>query len=270
MMYPTASAILWSLLNPGSLLALCLLLGGLGGWLPWRRVRRAGRALLALGVAGLGIVAVLPVGDLLLAPLEDRFPVPRLPAEIDGLVVLGGAVDLARASARGRPEISGAGERLTAMVTLMRRYPGARAVFTGGFRFAAEDDRREADVARQLLADLGVDRGRVIFERAARNTRQNAVLARALVDPKPGETWLLVTSAAHMPRAVGAFRKLGWPVLAYPVDYRGPPPWRPLLHLDLAGELVKVNLAVHEWLGLAVYRVAGWSDALLPGPAVPP
>ena len=72
-------------------------------------------------------------------------------------------------------------------------------------------------MARQLWTGMGVPPERMLFETAARNTHENAVLAHALAKPRPGETWLLVTSASHMPRSVGVFRRAGWDVVPWPV-----------------------------------------------------
>ena len=104
---------------------------------------------------------------------------------------------------------------------------------------------------RELWLSLGVPEDRMTFESASRNTYENAVLTKALVAPKPGETWLLVTSAAHMPRSVGIFRAAGWPVLAYPVDYRTsgtPHDWWPTS--KVVDQQRKLEVAGHEWIGL--------------------
>jgi uncharacterized SAM-binding protein YcdF (DUF218 family) len=120
-----------------------------------------------------------------------------------------------------------------------------------------------------LLATLGVDPGRVLLDREARNTHENAVNAMALAQPQPGEVWLLVTSAFHMPRSIGAFRRAGWTITAYPVDYITGPSERFLLDLDFAGGLSLASFAVREWVGLLAYRWFGWTDSLFPGPDTP-
>ena len=165
-------------------------------------------------------LTLLPVGQLTLRPLEERFPQPDLPARIDGIILLGGSVHTEMTADRGQPVLNSAAERITEFVALARRYPEARLVFTGGSGFVFAGDLREADVIRDVLDGLGFDISRIAFERELRNTYENAVFSRPLVNPEPGETWLLITSAAHMPRSVGIFRRAGWPVLAYPVDYR--------------------------------------------------
>ncbi len=90
------------------------------------------------------------------------------------------------------------------------RQIGQQAVHASGALF--DTGHSEADVAENLIAGLGFDPARIAFERATRNIRENALLAMALAQPQAGETWLLVTSAFHMPRAMGSFGRAGWQV----------------------------------------------------------
>ena len=124
---------------------------------------------------------MLPLHVWVQMPLEDRFPRPDPPpARVDGIVVLGGAVEQDLTEARGIPALNGAAERMTEPVALMRRYPEARLVFTGGQGALLHGGLTEADVARQLWTGMGVPPERVVFETASRNTHENAVLdARA-------------------------------------------------------------------------------------------
>ena len=107
-----------------------------------------------------------------------------------------------------------------AAAALARRFPNARVVFSGGSANLISNDAREADFAGAIFESLGVDKSRLIMERESRNTQENAEFSKALVKPKEGERWVLVTSAFHMPRSVGLFRKAGFAVEPYPVDWR--------------------------------------------------
>ena len=122
-----------------------------------------------------------------------------------------------------------------------------------------------------LFEKLGVPPDRITLESRSRNTAENAVYSKALVAPKPGERWLLVTSAMHMPRAIGAFREAGFPVEAYPVDYKTNG-WQDLGSLvgSLSAGLRQTDTALHEWIGLIAYRLTGKSSALLPAPRLAP
>jgi len=138
-------------------------------------------------------------------------------------------------------------------------------VFSGGNR---TNDIAEADVVEPTFIGLGVERDRLLLERRARNTQENAEFSKALALPKPGERWLLVTSAQHMPRSVGAFRKVGFAVEPYPVDNWIEPEWSELLTLNstfLQGVAV-ADAGVREWMGLLAYRLTGRTTELLPSP----
>ncbi|MCB4768424.1 YdcF family protein [Ancylobacter sp. Lp-2] len=259
-----AAKLLWMLAVPSSALAL---LAGLGLLVSLRR-RRTGWWMMALGIVGLLICGLGPVGRVLAVPLENRFPsFVDDGRPIVGVVVLGGSERPDITAARGQPALTQAGERLIALADLSRRYPQARILFSGGSGDFEKPSLSEADVVRMLLPQLGVDPARVLFEAASRNTAENAALSRDLARPAPGERWLLVTSALHMPRAIGCFEAAGFPVVAYPVDYRtaGTPQWtRPFARVSEGLEMT--DAALREWIGLIAYRITGRIGVLFPGP----
>ncbi len=165
---------------------------------------------------------------------------------------------------RGWPELNSNADRLIGFVALARQYPNARLVFTGGAAVPrAGQEVSEADVAAAVFAKLGLDPERVIYERASRNTAENARLSHALVQPKPEETWILVTSARHLPRAVNTFHAVGWPVLPYPVDFHTGRPQE--FEFSPFRRLAGLNFLAKESLGLLWYRLQGWTSDLLPG-----
>lgn len=230
---------------------------------------RAGRIVAGLAAWGLGICLVFPVDQWAIRPLDDRFPQIRTPpAHVDGIIVLGGSIDDLTSEDRQVPVTGAAGDRLTTFVTLARRYPEAKLVFTGGSGDIRQGVTDEARWVRILLDGLGLPPERVIYENRSRTTRENATDSFELVHPKPEETWILVTSASHMPRSVGVFRQAGWHVLPWPVGYLS----RDHLHgvsLSLGAKMNVLDWAAHEWTGMVAYRLRGWTDALFPGP-VPP
>ncbi len=265
-MFFIVSKVAWFIVNPGNLLLIVL---GLGGCLLWTRWRRAGRWLVSLAVlAGLAM-ATLPLGTRLYLPLENRFPVAAdLPGRIDGIIALGGVVDQFVTVARGQVALTGAVERLTEFAALARRYPDARLVFSGGSGDLVRQGVKEADVLRPFFDVLGVDAERIQFENQSRNTYENAVATFGLIKPKPGERWILVTSAFHMPRAVGCFRRVGWPVIPYPVDFNFEGDETFELAFDFAGGINAFAGGVHEWLGLTFYWLTGKTDTFFPAPGV--
>lgn len=254
------SKILWALIRPDLLLPVINVIGLV---LTASRWRRTGWWITTLSASLLLAVALLPTDDWLTAPLEDRFPPPySMPARVDGIIALGGAINLERSVSHGIPSLNEEAERLTTFIELARLYPSAKLVFTSGSASLFGDHAKEADIAKTLFADLGMDTTKIIFERASRNTFENAVFSKRLAQPKPGETWLLITSAWHMPRAVGIFRQAGWPVVPWPVAYKTGGGYDP----GLINHLADVDRAVHEWVGLVVYRLLGRTDALFPAP----
>lgn len=257
----------WLALRPSNLLLLLALAGLLGCW---RRRRPWAARLLAGSALALAFCILFPVGQWLIVPLENRFPrLPALPEGVAGVVFLGGSVDGPVTRARGIPSFGDTMERFAAIPELARRLPGVPFFFTGGTAWRArEGSWPEAEVIRRFLEAQGLPEGRVTLEDRARSTRENALLTQALAKPLPGQRWLLVTSASHMPRAVGTFRQAGWPgVEAWPVDYRTT--GRIVLRADpLASvRLLQLDEAAYEWFGLLYYRLLGYTDALFPGPA---
>ena len=218
------SKILWFFAAPSNLLTVLALLGAL---LCGTRFARAGRRM-ALAAAGLLLfIGIAPVGSLLFFGLEQRFPaLPHEGLDPAGIVVLGGAVDEIVGKSRGQPSMDEAAERMTEAVVLARLYPDARLVFTGGSNAFFHRGVTEATEALHIWTDLGIPAARILLEDKSRNTYENAVFTRDLVKPQPGERWLLVTSAYHMPRSVSLFRKAGFPVTAFPVDFPPRRRWR--------------------------------------------
>lgn len=207
------------------------------------------------------------LGSLMLNPLEERFPRPAQPANVAGIVVLGGGFEGAINLARGGYELNSGGDRFVETAILARRYPEAKIVISGGSGALMLDGEGDADTAPRLLEALGVSRERMILENQSRNTFENAEFSKELVTPGPDETWLLVTSAFHMPRSIALFAKAGFPVVAWPVDYRTSGQEGIGLFTDNpADSLQNTTMAMREWIGLWAYWLSGRIDAPFPGP----
>lgn len=253
------SKLVWALTAP----ATCLFFAVTLGWALQRRTPRLANVLLGGSAIFLLLLSATPIGRSSLALLEDRFPQQRIEGPVDGIIVLGGAQSPETSAAVGHPQVNGAAERMIAFVELARAHPEAKLVFTGGSGEVFRQDVREADDVPPLLNALGFDASRVTLERDSRNTWENATLAKALVKPRPGEVWVLITSAWHMPRSVGCFRAAGWSVIPYPVDYRTLPRDRwPLL--ETLNQLDLLTMAAKEWVGLAGYHLMGRTDDWFP------
>lgn len=200
-------------------------------------------------VAALTFVVIAPVGYWLLIPLETRFPLwnSTLPSSPYGIIALGGD----------------SGHRVSVLAHLSQVFPEALLVYSGrGDRAAAVEELRHEHL----------DREHVIVESSSRTTLENAQDTAQIVRPRPDQLWLLITSAAHMPRAMGCFRGAGFRVVAYPVDFItrggfGPPGFGGRGPAPLGEKrLAQLDDAIKEWIGLGAYRIAGSTDALFPAP----
>jgi uncharacterized SAM-binding protein YcdF (DUF218 family) len=193
---------------------------------------------------GLLIGTFTPIGLVLTMPLEYRFPFspPDPQASPDGIILLGGG------------GIGG----IDAMSTLSKDYPKAQLIVTG-----LTDPYDE--YLLMIFARLGGDPARIYRESRPRTTSEDALYAAALLKPKPSERWLLVTSALHMPRAVGCFRTAGFHVEPYPVEFRTDQAHPFTTFAPGSEALNRLDMAAKEWIGLVAYRLTGKTDALFPG-----
>jgi len=250
-MFFVLSKIFWILAAPSHWLvllviatALCLLLNR----------HRAAKAF------GLAAVALVLAAWLAAGPLvrnwEERYPRPPWPAHVDGVLVLGSGFDSALLRARKAPQTNAGVYRLVEGLAAARRYPGARLVFTGGSGALGGSLFPESDTARHVFVELGRDPKQMILESRSRNTYENLLFSKAMVKPKQGEVWLLATSAMHMPRAMAIARKLNWPMTPWPTDFMtGPQTDRDIW--EISGNFAFLDYVVHEWIGLAAYRLTG-------------
>jgi uncharacterized SAM-binding protein YcdF (DUF218 family) len=262
--------VLWFLLQPSTLIALLI---GYGAILIWTGWARWGRRFVTFGALLLLVAGLSPLGNVLILPLEDRFPRTDLdaPPPPTGFIVLGGAEDRLVGKARKAPALNEAGERLLETAALARKFPEAKISFTGGDAGILYKSDTEARGAASLLTALGIAPERLILEDASRDTYENAVFLKKKLEGEsalgPGKRWILITSAYHMPRAMGAFRRAGLDVEAWPVDYRTRGPEDRLRPFDKVSEgLRRVDAASREWVGLLSYWASGRSDVLFPAP----
>ena len=252
-MFFVISKLFWTLAAPSHWLgvlvlacALCLVLG---------RVRLA--RVLALAAAALLLVAgVLPLNSYIVRGLENQYPRPDWPAHVDGILILGAGYNTEVLRTRHAPASNAAAWRLTEAYAAALHYPNARVVFSGGSGVLGGVDWSEAESARYVLIQMGLDPKRLILEPRSRNTDENIRFSRELVKPKAGEIWLLVTSAVHMPRSMAIARKNAWRMVAWPSDYITGPKIGGM-DFDIGGNLAMTDFAVHEAIGGLAYRLTG-------------
>ncbi len=253
------------MLQPGNLLMLCLVAG-----IFLFLLSRGRRGKLLVGVAALGfaLLAVAPIGPAMLLTLEQRFPRPaQLPERVDGILLLGGAVDPALSLSFGETVFNGSVARVLGGIALARRHPEAKLVLVGGEGGFVPVGYAEARATVEFVVAEGIASSRILTEERSRSTHENAVYAKEMIRPAPGETWVLVTSAFHMPRAVASFAGAGWSVIPYPVDFKVDPRTGLSAGFSLLDGLSASTLAGKEWAGLVGYRLMGWTRELFPSPA---
>jgi uncharacterized SAM-binding protein YcdF (DUF218 family) len=244
----TLNYLIWTFIKPSHIILFLAMLG----IMLWKlRLGRLCRDAAVVLLVGLGL---LPAASFAIRPLETRFPAPSNPGRVDGIIVLAGSEMVELSELYGQPLLNSHGDRLLAFLMLAEQHPDARLVHTGS---------REAAIARTLILGAGVDPGRLVVDDRSQNTCASGRNVRELVSPRPDETWLLVTSAFHMPRAMACFRAAGWDVTPYPTDYRrGSEPFS----FGLLANLSDLDLAAHEWVGLLYYRLRGYTNELFPVP----
>lgn len=224
------------LLPPGIFILLFLLIALIS--------RRRSVTLLALsGAFGLYLLSVEPVKDMLYRPLERAYPVPQELKDVDALVVLGGG-----AYNTGILKEDSMKRLLTGFI-LHKRYQ-LPVILSGG---ASIGRLPEAEIMRQLLEELGVDKKSIITEVRSRDTFENAKYVKEICQKKGFKRVALVTSAYHMPRAVSAFKKVGLDVVPYPTDFKQDRSYNLYSYIPRAGVLHDSYKALREYLGALAY-----------------
>jgi len=263
------SKVAWFFATPSNLLVSLILLGLVLAL--FERLRRFGIGMSLVVTLATLALGLLPIASYILIPLEERFPPFRDDGRpVDGIILLGGAVEASDSVSRGSIVANESAERVLDTIRLAHRHPNARILISGGGGTVFGDGATEAPIIADYFKSIGIDPARILVEDRSRTTAENAVYSRELAKPKEGERWLLVTSAWHMPRAVGVFEKVEFPVVPYPVDFRtagGARTHRPFAFVSEG--LRRLDIATKEWAGLIAYRATGRTASLFPGPQDP-
>lgn len=261
-MFFTISKIFWLIAQPISIIVLLLVAAFISVACNKKRT--------TLGVLAAAITFALlsgfsNIGAVLVAPLENRFERAELPDDLDTILVLGGASYGRISAARGVSELNSAGDRFIEAVTLAQRYPQAKIVFSGGSGLLLHEAETEAESARRLFLQIGIDPSRLVLEGESRNTAENAAFTAEVL--QASKSIALITSSFHMPRSVGLYRKHGLEVLPWPTDFRSP--GNESFGLDFANPVLNLEVlgvAMREWIGLVAYYATGRIDEILPSP----
>jgi uncharacterized SAM-binding protein YcdF (DUF218 family) len=250
-MFFSISKLFWLICAPSHLAIILVIAAAITLLLRKERPARG----LAVAAASLFVIfGMLPTGVWMMHGIENQYPRPAWPSHVDGILVLGGGLDEHTLRSRGVIDQNSSVARLIGAYEAARRYPQARVLFTGGSAY--EGTISEAAVARHVFLQMGLAPERLILEAKSRNTWENFTFSKAIAKPRPGEVWLLATSAFHMPRAMAIARRVGWTVIPWPTDY-----WTAKdNHYDAREWLTNLNrsdMAIHEWIGIVAYRWTG-------------
>ncbi len=243
MMY-VLTRIVWLIFLPSNFV---ILLFAVGVALCWTSRVRLGRIIATVAaVAGLALV-LLPLDQWAAAPLETRYLRPaKPPAHVDGILILGGYFS-----------------NLVEGAAVARRYPEARVVYSGGSSYLFGDDG-SPQYALETLRSLGVDPARIVIEGKSRTTFEDIQYSRALVAPKKGQLWLLVTTAVHMTRAKAVANHFGWPMTPWTSENIADASLKTYWLFDYAKTSYNLGRVLHEYEALLAYRIEGKIDTMSP------
>ncbi|CAM3894723.1 YdcF family protein [Corallococcus sp. ZKHCc1 1396] len=255
-MFLVLSKVLDLLLSP---LTWALLLGV--GSLLWRRRARVSVGLQLAALAVLYAFSIEPVVALLTRATEGGAVSTLQPETVyDAVILLGGGLDASATERSGQPEYNAAPERIMRGFELLRDGRAKQVLLSGGTLDARPEAVVEADVLARQLEHWGIAPERIVKEGRSRNTRENALNAEPLVRERGWKSLLLVTSAAHLPRAAGCFAAVGLRPDTLAVDVRSSPiPPGRLSWLPRAGGLSQSTDMLRELAGRVVYRLRGWT-----------
>lgn len=254
-----ASKVFWAIAQPDSLIVIILAISAvltLFNHLRWAKITILSTTLFLVGLG------FYPLGDVILAPLENSY---TRPSNVDPtrIILLGGAEDNYPSALTLIPNLTEAGDRFLAALSLAHQFPNATLIFTGGSGHLLDQSISGTDIASPIFNQFPTLAGRTILEGSSRNTFENAKNTKATLaaldhDLAHGQT-VLVTSAFHMRRSMGVFCTAGYQnLIPYPADYRVSQKW----DWDLANHLADLNSGLREWIGLLAYRVTGKINTL--------
>ena len=256
-----ASKLFWTLAQPSSVFLLLLALGVIQ---LWRGRYRSAKWLSSAALLGYCAVMFTPVAHLVLTPLETRFPVNPSVTAPGGIIVLGGSERAEQSTFWDQTLVNEGGERYLQAIALAHTYPAAKVMFSGGSGSLREGLPSESLTAERIFLQSGIAAERILLEGRSRNTAENVAFSLDLLGGAPEAPWILVTSAFHMPRAVGVFCAAGWDnIVPYPTDFRSGLPDRER-RMKFYENMENLNRGTKEWIGLFVYWITGRSSALLP------
>jgi len=210
------------------------------------------------------IIGFFPTGQFLLFKLEHQYqPLEVLPKEIDGLIVLGGPSSAGLTAIYDQVHFNDGGERLTEAVLVIKKNQPRKIIFSGGSS-KQNFESSHAFVAKKFFHEMGINTNNIYFEYKSRNTYENILYSKKIINPKKNEKWIIITSSFHMLRAMKVSDKLEWSLIPYPVDYRTANNFSGFrFSFNLLNNINNFDLALHEYVGLVSYYLLGRTNEIL-------
>ncbi len=213
-----------------------------------------------LVIALLILISIIPIGDFLLRPLESDFLPPKNVRQTHGVIILGGGEEPIQSREWDMPQINSAGDRLITGVLIANQYPNTKLIYSGGTGSLDQNTVKGANIAREIFNNLDQMKNRVIYEDKSRNTRENALFVKEIVQTDSTKPWLLITSAFHMRRSYNTFCKVGFTnIIPYPTDHRSGG-FKQRIGWNFSKNFEDLNTGLREWIGLVAYKVKGYTD----------
>lgn len=243
---------------------LCLI--GIIGFFARFRYPKCGQKIINLTLIAIIAFGIIPLGPLLITLLERQYPASSaMPSQIDGIIVLGGAFEPAMSRKMGQLSVNDSIERFLCFVDLGKKNPSAMMISSGGNGDILNPDVLESDDAKAFFALTTLNNRDIVYEDKSKNTYENALYSKEIAKPNKGENWVVITSAYHMPRAVGIFQKLDWDIIPYPCDFKTSGDYKIFNNLpNIAMNFSYLNIAIKEIFGMIVYYLTGKSAFIFP------
>lgn len=252
------SKILWLILSPFNIFIFTTLFSIILYFFNFKRISLSIFLIIFILIS---LVSFLPIGRYLIFNIEKEYhSFINIPNQVDGILILGGATFPSLFREYGQISLNGSAERLVESVEIINKFKKAKIIFSGGSGVVNRPDLGHSQVAKSFYNKIGIDKNRILFEDDSRNTYENIIFSKKIANPKNNETWLLITSAYHMKRALLVAQKNNWNIIPYAVDFKNLRDFKLTPNLNLLSNLNSFQEASHEWLGLLYYYLMGRTD----------